>query len=189
MEVTVRGKQFDVPPKLEERARTKLGQLDHFLPLLRDAVVEVNMTHEKAKQPDQRYLVHVRISGNGVHLETEERAAQPEAAVDQAAHVLSRQARRHKGRLYDRGRNKTAKEVAAEPGPPPDPEEEVARAHERLSRVKRILVKPMTVGEAVEQMEALGHDFFVFHEEDREQFVVLYRRHAGDYGLIVPELS
>ena len=49
-------------------------------------------------------------------------------------------------------------------------------------------MKPMTVGEATEQIEALGHDFYVFHHAEEEKVAVLYRRHAGGYGLILPEL-
>jgi len=48
--------------------------------------------------------------------------------------------------------------------------------------------KPMGVDQAVEEMEALGHEFFVFHHEAEGQVAVLYRRRAGDYGLIIPEL-
>ncbi|MDP3769138.1 MAG: sigma 54 modulation/S30EA ribosomal C-terminal domain-containing protein [Dehalococcoidia bacterium] len=47
----------------------------------------------------------------------------------------------------------------------------------------------MTAAEALEQMEALGHDFFLFYHAEAGQFALLYRRRNGDYGLIVPELS
>jgi putative sigma-54 modulation protein len=182
VDITVRGRHFEVPDSVEERARRKLGRLDHYLPLLHDAVVEVDIAHERAKEPDQRYLIHVIVDGGGVHLRAEERASALEAAVDQAARVLVGQARRHKQRLYERGRAKGA------------PEEIVRKARaksspDKVMRVKRFGVKPMTVNEAVEEMEALGHEFFVFHHAQAGQFAVLYRRRAGDYGVIIPELS
>jgi putative sigma-54 modulation protein len=184
MEVIVRGKHFEVPDHIEERARTKLGKLSHYLPALQDALVEVDLTHEKAKDPDRRYLVRVIVSGHGVHLQAEEHAKEPETAVDAVAHVVTRQAERYKERLYGRGR-RGEKAATAEPA-----EAEATTSNEdRVARVKRFPVKPMSTSEAVEQMELLGHDFFLFHDADAERIAVLYRRRAGDYGVIIPELS
>ena len=184
MEIVVRGKHFDVPEHVEERARTKLVRLEHYLPALRDAAVEVDFTHEKAKEPGQRYLIRVTVSGHGVHLQADERAAKPEAAVDQAVRVLTGQARKHKERLYERGRTRTAKEAAGSAPVEPD---NAALLANRIVRVKRFAIKPMTKAEAVEQMEALAHSFYLYHDADEEQFALLYRRKDGDYGLIVPE--
>ena len=186
MQVVIRGKHFRVPEQIEERARTKFGKLSRYLPMLEDAAVEVDMAHEKAKEPDQRYVVRVTVNGHGVHLQAEEHAAKPEAAVDLAAHAITRQAERHKERLYGRGR-RGAKPAAAQPAPLED--EETRSVMEKVARVKRFAVKPMTTVEAVAQMELLGHDFFLFHDADLERIAVLYRRRAGDYGVIIPELS
>ena len=101
MEVTVRGKHVTVSDQVADRAKRKFAHLDHYLPLLRDAVVEVDLAHERTKEPDGRYVVHVSVSGNGIHLRAEEHAARPEIAIDSAARVLTEQARRHKERLYD----------------------------------------------------------------------------------------
>lgn len=178
LDITVRGQHFEVPDSVEERARQKLGRLDHYLPLLHDAIVEVDIAHQKAKEPDQRYLVRVTVDGGGVQLRTEEHASTPEVAVDQVARVLAGQARRHKQRLYERGRNK---------GEPAAFEGEIEKTARKVSRVKRFAMKPMTVDEALLEIEALGHEFFVFQHVVEGQVAVLYRRRAGDYGLIMPE--
>lgn len=185
MEIVVRGQHFDVSERIDERCREKLGKLSHYLPALDDASIEVDITHQKAKQPDQRYSVHVTVSAHGIHLQTQEHAEQPETAIDRAAHVLSNQARKQKGLLYDRGRGPGVKDAAAELVETPAGIE----TPERIGRVKRFAVKPMTVDEALDEAEALGHEFFVFHHAELEQYAVLYRRRAGDFGLIVPELS
>lgn len=182
MEVTVRGKHFHVPASVEERARTKLSRLNHYLPLLDDGTCEVDVAHEKAKEPDRRFYVHVNVSAHGVHLHAAGHADDPEAAIDHAVQVLTRQAKRKKGRLYDRGRQSHVAEVVEEPEREHDP------AHHALGRVKRFPMKPMTVAEAMEQLEALGHDFYVFNHLEEEKVAVLYRRRAGDYGMILPEL-
>jgi putative sigma-54 modulation protein len=56
-------------------------------------------------------------------------------------------------------------------------------------RVKRFAVKPMSVAEAVEQMELLGHSFFLFVNTENNTLSLLYRRNDGNYGLIEPELA
>ena len=56
-------------------------------------------------------------------------------------------------------------------------------------RVKRFRVKPMPVSEATEQMELLGHDFFLFVNSETSRFNCLYRRKEGGYGLIEAELA
>ena len=185
MEIIVRGKHFEVPEQVEARAREKLGKLSRYLPILEDATVEVDLTHEKAKEPNQRYVVHVTVSGHGVHLQAEERAAQPEMAVDQVAHALTRQAERHKEKLYGRGRRLPRETVEAAPAEEGSAPAELAK----VARVKRFAIKPMTATEALEQMEMLGHDFFLFHDADEGQFALLYRRQTGDYGMIIPELA
>ena len=183
MDIIVRGKHFDVPAPAEERARTKLGRLSHYLPLLDDGSAEVDITHEKAKEPGKRYLVHATVTGHGIHLRAQERAAKLETAIDEVVHALSRQARRHKEKLYGRSRAKAGPaEAAAEPEEPPALPKAVAK-------VKRFAVKPMTPAEALDQMELLNHDFFLFHDADAGQVALLYRRRTGDIGLIVPELS
>jgi putative sigma-54 modulation protein len=56
-----------------------------------------------------------------------------------------------------------------------------------LVRTKRFVVKPMDVEEAIEQMELLGHDFFLFHYVDEDIPSVVYRRRDGAYGLLIPK--
>ena len=54
-------------------------------------------------------------------------------------------------------------------------------------RVKRFPIKPMTVDDAVFQMELLGHEFFMFLDSQSDQHNLLYKRRDGDYGLIQHE--
>ena len=192
MEVTVRGKHVTVSDQVADRAKRKFAHLDHYLPLLRDAVVEVDLAHERTKEPDGRYVVHVSVSGNGIHLRAEEHAASPETAIDSAARVLTEQARRHKERLYGRARHDASRDGAKEEAQldsAPDDDEEESELLDKVTKVKRFPVKPMPIEEAVEQMELLGHNFYLFLDADEQQFALLYRRKAGDLGLIIPELS
>lgn len=54
----------------------------------------------------------------------------------------------------------------------------------RIVRTKEHPATPMTVDDALYEMELVGHDFFLFHDKHTERPCVVYRRHAYDYGLI-----
>ena len=66
-------------------------------------------------------------------------------------------------------------------------EEETASG--KIVRTKRFPISPMSDEEAIEQMELLGHDFYVFYNVDDNRVNVVYRRADGDYGLLQPELA
>jgi hypothetical protein len=57
-----------------------------------------------------------------------------------------------------------------------------------LIRTKQFTLRPMFTDDAIEQMELLGHSFFVFQDAENQRMSVIYRRRDGNYGLIVPEL-
>ena len=54
----------------------------------------------------------------------------------------------------------------------------------RIVRIKEHPAKPMTIDDALYEMELVGHDFFLFHDKESDRPTVVYRRHAYDYGLI-----
>ena len=54
---------------------------------------------------------------------------------------------------------------------------------------KRFIIEPMPLEEAIEQMEQLGHNFFLYFDADADEARLLYRRNDGDYGLIEPEFQ
>ena len=93
---------------------------------------------------------------------------------------LESQIRRHRTKLDKRLRESELEPVAVEA---PEFEEQSYD----VVRVKRFAVKPMGVEDAITQMELLGHDFFLFMNEEDDTLNVLYRRHDGSYGLLKPE--
>jgi len=102
--------------------------------------------------------------------------------------------RRYKEKVYHNDKHLKAKGAAlagkaavAEEVEEQDEEEEKEIVLGRVVRVKRFPVKPMTEEEAIEQMELLDHDFFLFFDADADTYAVLYRRRGGDYGMIIPQ--
>jgi putative sigma-54 modulation protein len=186
MDLLIKGKNMEVGDNAEEYIRGKIGKLERHLPDLEE--VKVELTQEMTKAVENRYVVQVTVNTHGTLLRAEERASNVTAAVDTVVDVLSRQIERFKGKLYRSKRRTLSKEqIVAELAPP----ETEAQAEEGSSivKVKRFPVKPMSPEEAVEHMELLSHDFFIFFNAENDQFSVLYRRGDGDYGLIEPELA
>jgi putative sigma-54 modulation protein len=106
-------------------------------------------------------------------------------SIDAVLDKMYRQIARYKGKRKNRWRG-----AAPEPEPLPlEYEEEFDEESSRIVRFKRFAMTPMNPDEAVEQMELLGHDFFVFYHADEGQINVLYRRKDGNYGVLQPELS
>jgi len=185
MELQVNSKNVEVTSSLRSLVEKKVSKLTHFLPTIREAKVE--LSHEKAKSPKQRYTAQVTVNSNGVLLRGEEKAENLQTALDAVAEVMARQIKRYKEKRYDKGRGKSV--VRQTDVKAPAPEIEPATALDNVVKVKRFQVKPMPVTEAVEQMELLGHDFFLFINSETSKFNCLYRRRDGKYGLIETDLA
>ena len=185
MELTFRSRHVPVTDSLREYTGRKLSRLGRYLPLVDEAVVELE---QEGGENAHRYVVQLTVNCNGTYLRAEERGPRLLGAIDAATDALSRQVRRFKERSYHSGRRANAKEAARAEQPPLEEaeiEEELVLG--KVVRIKRFPMKPMSEEEAIEQMELLGHDFFLFFDADANTYALLYRRREGDYGMIIPE--
>ena len=136
----------------------------------------------------------IHVAGKGVLLRSEERSSDMFTSIDMAMDKIRRQIDRYKSKRRGRYRGGQAEEVEElemEELEMEEPETEDLEdvLEGRIVRTKRFQVTPMGPEEAVEQMELLGHSFFVFYNVDEDQINVVYRRHDGDYGLLQPEMD
>jgi len=181
MELHITGKNIDLSPPVRGYIERKLGKLNRYLPSIVESRVEIS--EEKTKSPRQHFVVRVTAYTSGTPLRGEERGQDLFTAVDRVAEVMNRQIEHYKGKLYNKGRGSSfARGEFSE-------EVETEQPARNVVKVKRFTVKPMSVAEAIDQMELLGHDFFLFLNADAEELNLLYRRKDGNYGLIEPELG
>jgi putative sigma-54 modulation protein len=183
MQFLITGKNLEVSDWMRSYVAKKLERLDRYLPAIADMRVE--LTKESTKSAQDRYVCQVTTrSSHGAILRAEERASDIRDAVDVVTEKMYRQLTRYKGKRWERVRGgESAAEVAA---PPEEEEEEKAPI---IVRRKQFRVSPMDELEAIEQMELLGHDFFVFYNVDSATINVVYRRKDGQYGLLQPEMA
>jgi putative sigma-54 modulation protein len=186
MELHFIGKNMEISPAARAYVQRKLNSLSRHFPNFFQG--EVKITREMTKAPEHRYVVQVTLNHGGTILRGEERAIHLYAAIDKVAEVMKRQVDRYKGKLYHRGYNK-ARGISLGRSENVPVEETQPEPTRKVVKVKRFEVKPMSLEEATEQMELLGHDFFIFLDDATAKFSLLYRRRDGDYGLIQPELA
>ena len=174
MNINYKGKNIEVTPALKEHAEKKIGRLTRIMDIDKVTVTVIaEGNREKAE---------VSMMIKGYLLRGEDSAQDIFAAIDTVVDKLEKQLVKYKEKLQrktKRDKGRLAEAVADEM--PAEPEDE-------LVRTKHFAVKPMTVDEAIMQMNMIGHSFFVFANSENEEAInVVYVRNDGKYGLIVPE--
>lgn len=182
MNLVVSGKHVEVPEAVQEYTQRKLGKLSRYLQNIVEAKVEFSRANSRSQ--GEHHIVQVTLATKNTILRGEERSPNVYTAIDAVAAVMERQIERYKGKHY------VKRKVDGENPGSPGSEEASADILEtgKVVKVKRFPIKPMTLEEAMEQMELLGHTFFVFIPAGQSQLQVLYKRRDGDYGVIEPEL-
>jgi putative sigma-54 modulation protein len=185
MELIVHGHNLDLSPRLEDYAESKVKRLDRKLPDIMEARLELSV--ESTRSAEDRQIAQLTLrTERGTLLRVEERAADMFVAIDAVLEKMIRQIERYKGKgrkRYERQRRRTA--AAVKNGARPALEEAPPT---QVLRRKRFTLTPLTEEDAVEQLELLGHPFFVFFHADEKAICVAYRRDDGSYGVLIPEL-
>jgi ribosomal subunit interface protein len=181
--------------KVTERQRTyieeKLHKLERYLDGIGD--VHIDLAHSQQRGVGDVNIAQVTLhTPQGTILRAEERAPELFAAIDSLHDSLQRQITRYRDKHFRRGKiRRQGGEVlmANTNGYERETEDQSPDGAPQLVRTKTFAYKPMYSDEAIEQMELLGHSFFVFTDADTDEVNVVYRRRDGNYGLIVPETT
>lgn len=178
MKLTVRGKNLEVTGALRDYSEKRLDKLSRYFDEELDAQVLLS-TNKDLK------TVEVTVFVEGIVLRAVDKNPDMYAAIDLVVDKIVRQIHKYKTRLTRRFQKQNlafhAEAVALEN----EVEEEVDL---NVVKTKTFLARPMSVDEAILQMNLIGHDFFVFLNSENDQINVVYRRHDGGYGLIQPQL-
>jgi len=174
MKFTFTEKRYEASGDLRAYAEKKIGKLEKFFK--NESAAYVTFYSERG-----RYTAEVTINNNGMFYRVTETTSDMHASIDSAVAAIERQIRKNKTRLEKRLREGAFEKEAMAAGA-----EAVEEDHEfEIIRTKKFSIKPMTVEEAVLQMNLLEHEFYVFKNlEDEENFAVVYKRKKGGYGLI-----
>ena len=186
MNLIIHGRNVDVTDWIEEYVDKKVGRLERYLPSVNEA--RVDLTHNATRAASDRYTSQITIWTNGQILRAEESTSDIFASIDASADKMGRQIRRFKGRRYG-GRRRVSLSALSEAELAATMIEEEEEEEATIIRRKEFLLQPMSEGEAMAQMEMLGHDFFIYYDLDADGVNVLYRRRDGQLGLLQPRLA
>ena len=178
MKLTIQARNMSVSPAITQRIEKKTETMGKYL--WPETELQVKMRKEK----NDRRVVEITVPmGKNVILRSESSADDNLfLAIDKALAKMERQIRKHRTKL---GKN-LREEI---PDVPEYIEEDQAEEEKERKLVKRktFPVRPMSVEDAMIEMELLGHNFFAFVNIDTERTNVLYLRKDGDLGLLEPE--
>lgn len=197
-EVVVKGRNVEVPDHFRIYVSEKLSRLERFDRTI--YLFDVELDHERNRR-QRKNCQHVEITarGRGPVIRGEACADSFYAALESAVCKLESRLRRSKDRRKVHYGDKTPVSLAQATALDPLPSMAAAPAddtlqtdgaavddHEpgRIVRTKDHPAQPMSVDDALYEMELVGHDFFLFHDKESDKPCVVYRRHAYDYGLI-----
>ncbi|GFG68625.1 ribosome hibernation-promoting factor, HPF/YfiA family [Mycolicibacter senuensis] len=210
-EIVVKGRNVEIPDHFRVYVAQKLARLERLDRSIRLFDVELKHANNR-RQRKSCQQIDITAHGRGPVIRGEARANSFYAAFEAAIDRLEGRLRRHKGRRNVSYGDKTPLSVAEATGATTLDPEFLAAAfnrdgtaepdrdgsahghpfdghghdHEpgRIVRTKEHTATPMSVDDALYEMELVGHDFFLFHDKESDQPSVVYRRHAYDYGLI-----
>lgn len=194
MDLQIRTHGTKVSDGLQEFIDRRMAKLDRIA----EHVVEAHLELRTEELRTGREITTAQLTlRTGRHvLRAEERDAEAAKAIDAAIDTLITQVRRFSDKRANRKRRsqrfpsdgmvaspQTGQSVPGEVEP--DDDEQASP----IVRTKRFQMKPMVVEEAIDQMELIGHEFFLFQNADEDQLNVLYRRRDGTFGLLAPARS
>lgn len=197
-QVTIRGRNVEVPEHFANRINAKLAKIEKISPsnIQRFDVILLHENNPRLSKVSQRIEITVRGKGGVARAEAAEDTFY--AALESAVAKLERQMRKartrrkisHSGHRRPQSVAEATAELAADAAPA-EVLDEYADAIEHDEQLPGQIVRrkehdgtPLTVDEALEKMELVGHDFYLFRDSESGRATVVYRRHAFDYGLI-----
>jgi putative sigma-54 modulation protein len=176
------GEHMDLTETLKSYARKRVGKLEKFFPERKDQEIHSRV---KLRVENERQIADLQVTGNGEFFEGSASSPDMYASIDQAVDKLGQQLRKYHDKMtnHRKTNNQSAKREIASKVFQIDGEDS-DETEPKIKRRRTYTAKPMTVEEAVLQMNSLEYDFFVFTNQVTSEVNVVYRRDDGEYGLI-----
>jgi putative sigma-54 modulation protein len=192
MELHIRSNGTKVTPGMQEFIDRRMSKLDKLADHVVDAKLELRS--EETRTGTEVTVAQLTLHTGRHVLRAEEHDPEAAKAIDAVIDKLVTQVRRYTDKRKSRKKRGVPPQVVSDiPADLGNYGESLATASATESeegtdvvRTKRFEMKPMLVDEAIDQMELVGHNFFLFHNMDADELNVLYRRRDGSYGLLAP---
>ena len=199
MDITIRGDNLAISEALQTFATRKLSRLNRYMPNIMD--VHVEFAHQRTRRGENQSIAQITIRhtrGAIIRAEESVDGDNLQGALVKALDNMYRRIERFKGKQTRKGKTRFSMSIEELEAAEEIPEEELevatadasvqTAAPDEIIRRKSVDLVTMTEDEAVEQLELLGHTFFMFFNESTMSVNVLYKRNEGGYGVLVPNL-
>jgi putative sigma-54 modulation protein len=190
MKLVIHGKNIEITDAIREYVHQKIEKaVNHFQTLTTEVDVHLSVARN-SRSPLQ--AAEVTIYANKNIIRAEESSESLYASIDLVADKISRQLRKYKERLQNKKSNivdSTIDEVVEAETPIIIDDLIGSRTPElpaEVVRTKYFAMLPMTISEALEHLQSVGHDFYMFNNSETGEINVIYERNHGGYGVIQP---
>ena len=181
MKLNIKAKNFNLTDDIKSEANKKFDRLDKYF---HD---EQEMDLRFSREKDNYFLETTAFLNGGRILRSETSDPSFQTAIDKNIDAILKQVRKNKTKLMKN--RQSGESIRFENFDFDDKEEENREDEIVIARRKEIPVKPMSIEEAVLQMELLDHNFFVYQDAEDLDVRVVYKRNKGDYGVILPNVD
>lgn len=171
MQIDITFKNLDSSDALKDYATKRLSKIDKYI----DRIAEAHVVFSIEKR---RHKADVTLNADGTVINAVEITEDMYAAIDMVMDKLERQVKKHKQKLQ--GKKSQAKSFPGEVASSPK------KTKPRIVHEKGYFVKPMSVEEAVLQIDIVKKDFIIFQNTESNQINLIYKRQDGDLGLVEP---
>ncbi|MGB6295476.1 MAG: ribosome-associated translation inhibitor RaiA [Rivularia sp. (in: cyanobacteria)] len=187
MKLVIHGKNIEITDAIREYVHQKIEKAaSHFQHLTNEVDVHLSVAKNPRINPNQ--TAEVTIYANGNIIRAEESSENLYASIDLVANKIARQLRKYKERRRDQKihahSNNNIEELIPEEVVTDLIGDRTPELPEEVVRTKYFAMPPMTVSQALEQLQLVGHDFYMFHNSDTNEINVIYERNHGGYGVI-----
>ncbi|WP_134112511.1 ribosome hibernation-promoting factor, HPF/YfiA family [Hypnocyclicus thermotrophus] len=188
MRIIISGKHLEITEAIRDYAEKKVGKLKKYF----DNIIEVDITLsvENTKSEGEKHIADVLIFANGTKLKAEAADKNLYASIDEVIDILENQITKYKEKLRDNKHKHSEKFTLKKANRIFTEEEEKININGELKKIistKVSTTKPMSVEEAILQMEALETSFYLFLNHETDELNIVYKRDDGDYGHVEPD--
>ena len=187
MKLVIQGKNIEITDAIREYVHQKIEKaVNHFQNLTNEVDVHLSVARNPRINPKQ--TAEVTIYANGTVIRSEESSEDLYASIDLVADKIARRLRKYKEKRQDKIQApvKTAEVVGNVPVVSDLISDRSPQLPNEVVRTKYFAMPPMTLEEALEQLQLVGHDFYMFRNADTGEINVIYERNHGGYGVIQP---
>ena len=179
MKIEYLSKNYDPSDKLKAVIEKKVQKLDKFFD--EDTRIKIGLKKGNTRNTDDLFTLELTIVLDGAVMRAEVTSDNMYSNIDLALPKLEKQIIRHHKKIESKTKKFRVKDMSAVVDDVP---EEEVKEEKSIVRSKCYTLVPMSIDDAVEELELVGHNFYVFLNKATDSINVLYVRHDGNYGLI-----